>query len=151
MSVYENLVFPLKRIYRNLSDTELLDRAKKVLKDVGLLNAIYKMPSELSGGMRKRIGLARTLIISPEIMLYDEPTTGLDPVTSREISLLINKAKEEYKTSSIIITHDIDCAELTGDRIVMIKDGEIFAEGSYDELNQSNDSFIKSFFISKNK
>ncbi len=150
MSVYENLVFPLKRIYRNLPDAELLVRAEKVLTDVGLLEAIYKMPSELSGGMRKRIGLARTLIINPEIMLYDEPTTGLDPVTSREISQLINKAKVEYKTSSIIITHDMDCAELTGDRIVMIKEGEIYIEGTYSELNQSNDSFVKSFFISKN-
>ncbi len=150
MSVYENLIFPMKRIYKNLTDAELLSKAEKVLTDVGLLDAIYLMPSELSGGMRKRIGLARTLIVGPEIMLYDEPTTGLDPVTSQEISQLINKAKIEYKTSSIIITHDMACAEVTGDRIAMIKDGEIYIEGTYSELNQSNDAFVQSFFMSKN-
>ncbi len=150
MSVYDNLLFPLKRIHKELSDDELRVRAEKVLSDVGLIEAIDKMPSELSGGMRKRIGLARTLIVSPEIILYDEPTTGLDPVTSKEISDLINAVKNEYKASSIIITHDMECAKITGDRIAMIKDGEIYVEGTYTDLEQKEDPFIKSFFNSKN-
>ena len=146
MSVYNNLLFPLKRIHKELQDDELRSRAEKVLTDVGLIDAIDKMPSELSGGMRKRIGLARTLIVSPEIILYDEPTTGLDPVTSKEISDLINVVKNEYNASSIIITHDMECAKITGDRIAMIKDGEIYVEGTYSDLEHKDDPFIKSFF-----
>lgn len=104
------------------------------------------MPSELSGGMRKRVGLARSLILKPEIMLYDEPTTGLDTVTSREISELILEMQNKNKTTSIIITHDMACAKLTGDRVVVFKEGVIAAEGTYDELERSNDKWVKSFF-----
>ena len=116
------------------------------LQDVGLEEAIDKMPSELSGGMRKRIGLARSLILVPEIMLYDEPTTGLDTVTSREISELILAMQKKNKTTSIIITHDLACAKLTGDKVVVFKDGVITAEGTYEELEQSADKWVKSFF-----
>jgi phospholipid/cholesterol/gamma-HCH transport system ATP-binding protein len=147
MSVSENLFFPLKRLNRNLKRSELTKQAEKVLNDVGLPEVMEKMPSELSGGMRKRIGLARTIITKPEILLYDEPTTGLDPVTSNEISLLINKIREKYNTSSIIITHDLACARTTADRIVMLRDGKIYAEGTYDELSSSDDEWVQSFFI----
>jgi phospholipid/cholesterol/gamma-HCH transport system ATP-binding protein len=104
------------------------------------------MPSQLSGGMRKRISLARTIIVDPLIMLYDEPTTGLDPATSDEISTLINDVREKYKTSSIIITHDIECTRTTADRIVMINEGEVYAEGKLEEFENSEDALIKSFF-----
>ena len=105
------------------------------------------MPSELSGGMRKRIGLARTLILKPEIILYDEPTTGLDSITSREISELMLDIQKKNKTTSIIITHDMECAKLTGNRIVILKDGVIHAEGSYETLEKSDDDWVRSFFI----
>jgi phospholipid/cholesterol/gamma-HCH transport system ATP-binding protein len=118
-----------------------------VLENVGLKDAIDKMPSELSGGMRKRIGLARTLILKPELMLYDEPTTGLDTITSREISELILAIQKKNKTTSIIITHDMACAKLTSDRIVILKDGTINAEGIYEELEKSEDEWVRSFFI----
>jgi phospholipid/cholesterol/gamma-HCH transport system ATP-binding protein len=116
------------------------------LESVGLKEAIDKMPSELSGGMRKRIGLARTLILRPEIILYDEPTTGLDTITSREISELILHIQKKYKTTSIIITHDMACAKLTGDRLVILKDGVMVAEGSYEALEKSDDAWVRSFF-----
>lgn len=146
MSVRENLMFPLRRTLKQKNKKEAEEKIHKVLEDVGLSDAIDKMPSELSGGMRKRIGLARTLIPSPEIMLYDEPTTGLDPVTSNEISNLINSVRKEYQTSSIIITHDMPCARLTGDRIIMLRDGKVYAGGTYDELNNSDDEWIRAFF-----
>lgn len=146
MTVRENLEFPLIRNKISLSPGELKNRVEEVLDDVGLIEAIDKMPSELSGGMRKRIGLARTLILKPEIILYDEPSTGLDPVTSREISSLILKIQEKQHVTSIIITHDIPCARLTADRIVVLKDGVFIAEGSFDELQKSEDSFVRSFF-----
>jgi phospholipid/cholesterol/gamma-HCH transport system ATP-binding protein len=114
---------------------------------VGLEESIDKMPSELSGGMRKRIALARTLIIQPEIILYDEPTSGLDTITSREISELILSVQKKYKTTSIIITHDMACAKLTGNRIMILKDGIIHAEGTYEELENSTDEWVRSFFI----
>ena len=110
------------------------------------MDAIDKMPSQLSGGMRKRISLARTIVIDPMIMLYDEPTTGLDPATSDEISLLINDVKKKYKTSSLIITHDIECARNTADRVVMLHDGEVYKEGRLEEFEASTDTLIKSFF-----
>jgi phospholipid/cholesterol/gamma-HCH transport system ATP-binding protein len=104
------------------------------------------MPSQLSGGMRKRISLARTLVVDPMIMLYDEPTTGLDPVTSDEISSLINEVQKKYKTSSIIITHDIECARITANRIIMLLDGEVYQEGELEKFENSTDPSIKSFF-----
>ncbi len=146
MTVRENLDFPLRRTFKQLSEQEREAMIISALADVGLENAIDKMPSELSGGMRKRIGLARSLILNPEIMLYDEPTTGLDTITSREISELILEMQKKNKTSSIIITHDMACAKLTGDRVVVFKDGVIGAEGTYEELEKSSDKWVKSFF-----
>jgi phospholipid/cholesterol/gamma-HCH transport system ATP-binding protein len=147
MTVRQNLEFPLKRHSKKLTSKEVENAVKEELESVGLTEAIDKMPSELSGGMRKRIGLARTLILKPEIMLYDEPTTGLDTITSREISELILAIQKKNKTTSIIITHDMACAKLTGDRLVILKDGVIEAEGSYDELEKSDDPWVRSFFI----
>lgn len=147
MTVRQNLEFPLKRHSKKLSPEEVEKATIEALESVGLEDAIDKMPSELSGGMRKRIGLARTLILKPEIILYDEPTTGLDTITSREISELILAIQKKNKTTSVIITHDMACAKLTGDRIVILKDGVIDAEGSYDELEKSDDEWVRSFFI----
>lgn len=147
MTVRQNLSFPLKRHSKKLTPKEVEDAVIESLESVGLTEAIDKMPSELSGGMRKRIGLARTLILKPEIMLYDEPTTGLDTITSREISELILAIQKKNKTTSIIITHDMACAKLTGDRVLILKDGVIVAEGSYEELEKSDDEWVRSFFI----
>jgi phospholipid/cholesterol/gamma-HCH transport system ATP-binding protein len=147
MTVRENLEFPLKRHSKTITQKEVDDSIKEILESVGLVEAIDKMPSELSGGMRKRIGLARTLILKPDIILYDEPTTGLDTITSREISELVLLMQKKYKTTSIIITHDIACAKLTGDRIVILKDGVINAEGTYDTLEKSDDEWVRSFFV----
>jgi phospholipid/cholesterol/gamma-HCH transport system ATP-binding protein len=147
MTVRENLEFPLRRHSKQLSEQEVEQAVTETLESVGLADAIDKMPSELSGGMRKRIGLARTLILKPEIILYDEPTTGLDTITSREISELILEIQEKYKTTAVIITHDMACAKLTGDRLVILRDGVMVAEGTYEELEKSDDSWIRSFFI----
>lgn len=146
MTVKENLAFPLLRHHHELSEEDIEKAIKETLTSVGLLEAIDKMPSELSGGMRKRVGLARTLILKPEILLYDEPTTGLDTITAREISELIIHIQKKYKTTSIIITHDMACAKFTSDRIVILKDGIIYAEGNYESLEQSSDEWVKSFF-----
>jgi phospholipid/cholesterol/gamma-HCH transport system ATP-binding protein len=146
MTVKENLEFPLRRIRKDLTDQEIAEKISEVLENVGLADALNKMPSQLSGGMRKRISLARTIVVDPLIMLYDEPTTGLDPVTSDEISGLINDVQKKYKTSSIIITHDIECARNTANRIIMLKDGEVYQEGKLDEFEKSSDVLIKSFF-----
>jgi len=146
MTVKQNLEFPLRRIHRDLKQNEIDEKVKEVLDNVGLFDALNKMPSQLSGGMRKRISLARTIVVDPLIMLYDEPTTGLDPVTSDEISLLINDIQKKYKTSSIIITHDIECARNTADRVIMLQDGEIYLEGSLTEFEKSDDELIRSFF-----
>jgi len=146
MTVRENLEFPLTRVLKLNDQQEIDKRVEEVLDGVGLLDAIDKLPSDLSGGMRKRVGLARTLIVKPEIMLYDEPTTGLDPITSREISELILNMQKKYKTSSIIITHDMECARITADRIVVMDDGEYIAEGSYKELQKSDNQMVRSFF-----
>jgi len=147
MTVRENLAFPLKRHSKKLTKKEVDASITEVLEGVGLKEAIDKMPSELSGGMRKRIGLARTLILRPEIILYDEPTTGLDTITSREISELILHIQKKFKTTSIIITHDMACAKLTGNRLVILKDGVMVAEGSYAALEKSDDVWVRSFFI----
>ncbi len=146
MTVRENLEFPLTRVLKLRDETEITARVEEVLEGVGLTDAIDKMPSDLSGGMRKRIGLARTLIMKPEIMLYDEPTTGLDPITSKEISELILEMQKKYKTSSIIITHDMKCAEITADRVVVMNDGEYIAEGTYKDLENSDNELVRSFF-----
>ncbi|MCW3090368.1 MAG: transporter related [Ferruginibacter sp.] len=146
MTVRQNLEFPLKRHSKELNPTEVEEAIIEALDSVGLADAIDKMPSELSGGMRKRIGLARTLILKPEIILYDEPTTGLDTITSREISELILAIQKKNKTTSIIITHDMACAKLTGDRLVILKEGLIVAEGTYEELEKSGDEWVRSFF-----
>ncbi|OFY44364.1 MAG: ABC transporter ATP-binding protein [Bacteroidetes bacterium GWF2_40_14] len=145
MTVRENLEFPLRR-QNTVKGKKLTSLVEDALENVGLSDVIDKMPSELSGGMRKRVGLARTLILKPEIMLYDEPTTGLDPITSTEISSLIVHIQKKYKTSSIIITHDIACTKNVADRIIVIRDGVCAAEGTYKELENSGDPWIRSFF-----
>lgn len=147
MSVRQNLAFTLKHHTREVADDEMETQIIDALTNVGLEDSIDKMPSELSGGMRKRIALARTLIIQPEIILYDEPTSGLDSITSREISELILSVQKKYKTTSIIITHDMACAKLTANRIMILNDGVIHAEGTYDELEKSTDEWVRSFFI----
>ena len=146
LSVRENLEFPLTRVLKIHDQAELDKNVEEVLDAVGLNDAIDKMPAELSGGMRKRVGLARTLIVRPQIMLYDEPTTGLDPITSREISELILQMRKKYKISSIIITHDMTCARITADRLLVLSEGEFIAEGSYRELERSDKEIIRSFF-----
>jgi phospholipid/cholesterol/gamma-HCH transport system ATP-binding protein len=146
MSVRENLEFPLRRHVKNITEQEVEERVKETLQSVGLAEAIDKTPAELSGGMRKRIGLARTLILHPEIILYDEPTTGLDSITSREISELLVTIQKKYKTTSIMITHDMACAKITSNSIAIIKDGIIYAQGTYAELEKSTDEWVQAFF-----
>jgi phospholipid/cholesterol/gamma-HCH transport system ATP-binding protein len=146
MTVRDNLEFPLRRQLGSISKEQMDSLVKEALQNVGLAETIDKMPSELSGGMRKRLGLARTLILKPEIMLYDEPTAGLDPITSKEISTLILEVQHTYDTSSIIITHDIECARRTANRIIVIKEGICVAEGSYTDLKNSADAWVRSFF-----
>lgn len=147
MTVRQNLAFPLRQQLKKITAAQMEELIITSLENVGLPGVIDKMPAELSGGMRKRIGLARTLILNPEIILYDEPTTGLDTITSREISELILSVQEKYKTTSIIITHDMACAKLTGDRIIILKDGVISAEGNYEALQNNKEDWVRSFFI----
>lgn len=146
MTVRENLEFPLVRNKRHLSRKQINHEVEDVLDAVGLLHTLNQMPSELSGGQRKRIGIARTLILRPEIMLYDEPTAGLDPITCIEINGLINEVQEKYKTSSIIITHDLACAKSVGDRIVMLLEGRFERQGSFDEIFDTDDGRVKPFY-----
>jgi phospholipid/cholesterol/gamma-HCH transport system ATP-binding protein len=146
MTVRENLEFPLRRHWLEQSKEETNAKVIEALTNVGLAHTVDMMPVELSGGMRKRIALARTLILNPEIMLYDEPTTGLDPITGREISKLIVEIGKKYNTSSIIISHDMNCIRLTSDRIIILIDGYAYAEGTYEELKKSNDNKVKQFF-----
>jgi phospholipid/cholesterol/gamma-HCH transport system ATP-binding protein len=148
MTVRENLEFPLRRHWFNKTKDEVDALVAEALENVGLLNAINLMPAELSGGMRKRIGLARTLILKPAIVLYDEPTTGLDPITGKEIIRLILMLQEKYGISSIIISHDMNCARMTANRVIILFEGKNYAEGTYDELKKSNDKVIKQFFES---
>lgn len=147
MSVRQNLRFTLKHHTQNLEESDIESKIIEALESVGLAEAIDKMPAELSGGMKKRIALARAIIIKPKIILYDEPTSGLDTITSREISELILSVQKKYKTSSIIITHDMACAKTTGNRILILKEGQIQAEGTYSELEKSEDEWVHSFFI----
>lgn len=146
MTVRENLEFPLVRNIPNLKRAEINEQVEYVLDAVGLLQTINQVPSELSGGQRKRIGIARTLILKPEIMLYDEPTAGLDPITCLEINELINEVKEKYQTTSIIITHDLTCARSTGDRIAMLLDGKFLKTGTFEEVFDTDEERIKSFY-----
>jgi phospholipid/cholesterol/gamma-HCH transport system ATP-binding protein len=145
MSVRENLQFPLK-MHFNYSQKEMDDKAINTLELVSLEDAIDKMPAELSGGMRKRIGLARSIITDPDIMFYDEPTTGLDPISSKEISELILDLQQQLKMTSIIVTHDLICAEIIADRAIFLRDGKVAYEGEIDELTRSSDPFLKNFF-----
>lgn len=147
MSVRENLEFPLRRHTKKfgvIEDTTPL--VMEALESVGLAHAIDLMPNELSGGMKRRIALARTLILKPKIILYDEPTTGLDPITSKEIVLLMNSIQKQYNTSSIIITHDVDCAKVIANRMILLIDGVNYIEGTFDELASSTDPKVQAFF-----
>lgn len=146
MTVRANLEFPLVRNKRNLSSREIDEAVKKVLGDVGLSQTIDQMPAELSGGQKKRIGIARTLILKPQIMLYDEPTAGLDPVTSVDINKLINEVQQQYNTSSVIITHDLTCARTTGDRVIMLSEGCFLRQGTFDEVFNTDDPKVKDFY-----
>lgn len=145
MTVRENLEFPLRQVKKQ-SKEEKNKLVEEALKNVGLTEAIDLNPSELSGGMRKRVGLARTIILKPEIILYDEPTTGLDPITAKEISKLILDIQKKHQSTSIIITHDIECARITANRILVLKDGVFVAEGTFEELKKSEDEWVRSFF-----
>ncbi|SDF18333.1 phospholipid/cholesterol/gamma-HCH transport system ATP-binding protein [Mucilaginibacter pineti] len=146
MTVRKNLEFPLVRNRKGITRKEIDTNVETVLDAVGLSQTINQMPSELSGGQRKRIGIARTLILNPEIMLYDEPTAGLDPITCIEINDLINEVQQRFNTSSIIITHDLTCAKQTGDRIAMLLEGQFQRTGTFDEVFDTNDSRVKPFF-----
>lgn len=146
MTVRENLEFPLRRVLNIEDRKELDERVADILEGVGLPDSADKMPSELSGGMRKRIGLARTMILKPAVILYDEPTTGLDPITSREISNLILEMQQKYHVSAIIITHDIPCARITANRVMVIEDGTFIADGTFEELQNSENELVSSFF-----
>jgi phospholipid/cholesterol/gamma-HCH transport system ATP-binding protein len=146
MTVRENLEFPLVQNNRNLKRQDIDKAVEEVIEAVGLAQTISQMPAELSGGQRKRIGIARTLILRPEIMLYDEPTAGLDPITSMDINNLIKEVQQRYHTSSIIITHDLTCAKATGDRVAMLLDGTFVKQGSFEEVFASEDERIKGFY-----
>lgn len=147
MTVRENLEFPLRRHkhkFGTITDTTQL--VIEALESVGLVDAIDLMPAELSGGMKRRVALARTLILKPKIILYDEPTSGLDPITSKEIIELMRSIQKQYKTSSLIITHDVDCARVVSERMILLVDGLNYAEGTFEELKASKDEKVKAFF-----
>ena len=146
MTVRENLEFPLRRHWIKVTQEEVNELVKKALDDVGLGYTIDMMPIELSGGMRKRVALARTLILKPEIILYDEPTTGLDPITGKEIINLMIKIKKKYNTSSLIISHDMNCVKLAADRIVILLEGKCYVEGDYETLKNNKDPKVIQFF-----
>lgn len=146
MTVRENLVFTLTRNNKNLSSKQINDAVNEVIDAVDLHQTLEQYPSELSGGQKKRIGIARTLILHPPIILYDEPTAGLDPITSMEINELINSVKKKYGTSSIVITHDLTCAKTTGDRIFMLVNGRFLRQGSFHEVFDTTDERIKGFY-----
>ena len=147
MTLAENLLFPLNRNKPGLSETDRKDLVEQTLKSVDLFDASNKMPAELSGGMRKRAGLARTLVLQPEIILYDEPTTGLDPYTAHDINELIIRIQEIYNVSSIVVTHDLKCTRRVSDRIVILQNGNFIARGTYEELENHTDDIIRNYFI----
>ncbi len=146
MTVRENLEFPMRRHSIDLSEDAARQRIEEVLDNVGLLHTIDMMPSELSGGMMKRIALARTMILKPDIILYDEPTAGLDPVTGKEITTLIMDIKRKYNTAAIIISHDMKCVKATADKIILLMNGKNYKEGNYGSFQASNDPYIQHFF-----
>ena len=146
MTVRENLEFPLRRHWIKLSKQEVDSMVANALNDVGLQHTVDMMPAELSGGMRKRIALARTLILKPDIILYDEPTTGLDPITGKEIITLMVEIQKKYNTSSLIISHDMNCVRMAGNRIVILLEGKCYASGTYLELERIEDPKVKQFF-----
>jgi phospholipid/cholesterol/gamma-HCH transport system ATP-binding protein len=146
MTVRENLEFPLRRHWISVTQQQVNSMVEEALEEVGLAHAIDSMPAELSGGMRKRIALARTLILKPAIILYDEPTTGLDPITAKEIINLMIKIRNRYSTTSLIISHDMNCVRLASSRVVMLLDGRCYANGTYDQLVKETDSKVKQFF-----
>lgn len=146
MTVRENLEFPLRRHGKEKTEKEVTEAVQEALSNVGLAHAAELMPAELSGGMRKRIGLARALVLKPELMLYDEPTTGLDPVTGREISQLMLQTQRKYNTSSIIISHDMFCSRLTANRMAVLINGINYASGTFSELQHAKDPSVNSFF-----
>ena len=146
MTVRENLEFPLRRHWIKVTQKDVDQLVTDALDDVGLVHTVDMMPAELSGGMRKRIALARTLILKPNIILYDEPTTGLDPITGKGIIELMVGIQKKYKSSSLIISHDMNCVQMASDRVVMLIDGKCYAEGTYDELKELRDPKIKEFF-----
>lgn len=144
MTVRENLLFPLRR--QKISDDDKSAMVEEALSQVGLLYAIDLMPDELSGGMKRRVALARAIILDPKIIIYDEPTTGLDPITAKEIILLMRNIQQQHGSSSLIITHDVDCARVVANRMILLIDGVNYIEGSFEELSKSNDEKIKAFF-----
>lgn len=146
MTVRENLEFPLRRHWLKISQQQVNEMVMHALEDVGLTHTVNLMPAELSGGMRKRIALARTLILEPEIILYDEPTTGLDTITAKEIISLMIDIQKKYNSSSLVISHDMNCVRMAGNRIVLLINGSCYATGTYDELYNSNDPQINAFF-----
>jgi len=146
MTVRENLEFPLRRHWIKVSQQEVNAMVLDALDDVGLKHTVDMMPAELSGGMRKRIALARTLILKPEIILYDEPTTGLDPITAKEIIELMMEIQSKYGTTSLIISHDMNCVRIASNRVVILVDGRCYANGTYQELKQNTDPKVKQFF-----
>lgn len=146
MTVRENLEFPLRRHWIQVSQKEVNEMVLDALEDVGLAHTIDMMPVELSGGMRKRIALARTLILKPDIILYDEPTTGLDSITSKEIIRLMKMIQQKYSTTSLIISHDMNCVHMASDRVVILYDGKCYANNTYQELEKSTDPKVKQFF-----
>lgn len=146
MTVRENLEFPLRRHWIRVTQEEVNTMVREALEDVGLAHTVNMMPAELSGGMRKRIALARTLILKPEIILYDEPTTGLDPITAKEIIELMIEIQQKYNTTSLIISHDMNCVRMASKRVVILIDGKCYASGTYEQLKQTADSKVKQFF-----
>lgn len=146
MTVRENLEFPLRRHWMQVSQDEVNSMVLEALEDVGLAHTIDMMPAELSGGMRKRIALARTLILKPEIILYDEPTTGLDPITAKEIIELMKEIQEKYNTTSLIISHDMNCVRMASNRVVILVDGRCYASETFEHLKQNTDPKVKQFF-----